>query len=227
MIRWSKFLRLPVLLAAAAVGGVIALVPTPVAAAASCADVEVVFARGTAEPAGPGFVGQSFVDALRRELGDRTVGLYAVNYPATHRWPTSVIGVNDAGARIKQVAAECPDTSIVLGGFSQGAAVAQMVTADAAAVPPNSFAYGTTSQLPVAAAEKVDAVALFGKPNDRFLFLIGQPNVPVGASFVAKTIDLCAANDPICSNGLDPAAHNLYPSNGMVAQAAAFAAARV
>jgi len=218
---------MPVLLAAAAVCSAIAAVPTPVASAATCPDVEVVFARGTSEPAGPGFVGRSFVDALRGELGDKTVGLYAVNYPATHSWPTAVVGVNDASARIRQVAAECPDTSIVLGGFSQGAAVAQLVTADAAAVPPNSFAYGTTSQLPADVTERVDAVALFGKPNPRFLFLIGQPYVPVGAPFVSKTIDLCAVNDPICSRGLDPAAHNAYPANGMVAQAAAFAASRV
>ena len=76
-------------------------------------------------------------------------------------------------------------------------------------------------------ARRVDAVALFGKPNARFLSLIGQPVVPVGSAFVSKTIDQCAVNDPICSGGIDFAAHNAYPANGMVAQAASFAAARV
>jgi cutinase len=229
MIRRSNFHRALSLLAAAVVGGTTALLPTgaAVASAASCSDVEVVFARGTTEPVGPGFIGQNFTDSLRGQLGNRTVGLYSVDYPATDNWPTSVIGVNDASAHIRQIAATCPDTSIVLGGFSQGAAVAQLVTADAAAVPPNSFAYGTTSPLPPDVADRVDAVALFGKPNQRFLFLIGQPYVPVGSAFVSKTIDLCALNDPICSGGLDPAAHNAYPANGMVAQAAAFAAGRV
>lgn len=199
----------------------------PSASAAPCSDVEMVFARGTTEPAGPGGVGQDFTDALRAQVGSRTVGLYPVNYPATDDWPTGILGVNDASAHIRQIAAECPDTRVVLGGFSQGAAVAQLVTADAAAVPPNSFAYGTTTQLPPDVADRVKAVALFGKPNPRFLGLIGQPFVPVGAAFATNTIDLCATNDPICSGGLDFAAHNAYPANGMVAQAATFAAGRV
>lgn len=199
----------------------------PIASAAPCPDIEVVFARGTTEPAGPGFVGQDFVDSLRAQVGDRSVALYPVNYPAIDNWPTGVIGVNDASAHIRQVAAECPDTKIVLGGFSQGAAVAQLVTADAAEVPPNSFAYGTTTSLAPDVADHVAAVALFGKPNARFLGLIGQPNVPVGGAFTSKTISLCAVNDPICSDGLDFVAHNSYPANGMVAQAAAFVAARL
>lgn len=199
----------------------------PVASAAPCADVEVVFARGTTEPAGPGFVGQDFTDSLRAQLGDRSVGLYSVNYPAIDNWPTGIIGVNDASAHISQVAVACPDTKIVLGGFSQGAAVAQIVTADADEVPPNSYAYGTTTPLAPEVADHVAAVALFGKPNARFLNMINQPNVPVGSAFTSKTISLCAFNDPICSNGLDFAAHNSYPANGMVAQAVEFVTSRV
>jgi cutinase len=199
----------------------------PVASAAPCPDIEVVFARGTTEPAGPGFVGQDFTDTLRAQVGDRSVGLYPVNYPAIDNWPTGVIGVNDASAHIRQVSVDCPDTKIVLGGFSQGAAVAQLVTADAADVPPDSFAYGTTAPLAPEVADHVAAVALFGKPNARFLGLINQPNVPIGSAFTSKTLSLCASNDPICSDGLDFAAHNSYPANGMVAQAAEFVASRV
>ncbi len=209
--------------------GVVVLSPAglPIASAAPCSDVEVVFARGTTEPPGPGGIGQDFTDALRARLGDKTVGLYPVAYPATDDWPTAVLGVNDASAHIRQVAAQCPDTRVVLGGFSQGAAVAQLVTADSAAVPPNSLAYGNTTQLPPDVADRVAAVALFGKPGPRFLGLIGQPTVPLGSAFAGKTIDLCAVNDPICSGGLDFAAHNAYPANGMVTQAATFAAGRV
>ena len=39
-------------------------VVSPVADAKPCADVEVVFARGSDEPPGVGKVGQAFVDAL-------------------------------------------------------------------------------------------------------------------------------------------------------------------
>lgn len=199
----------------------------PSASAEPCPDIEVVFARGTTERPGAGRVGNAFTDALRNQVNGKTVGLYPVSYPANHDWPTSIIGVNDAGNRIRERAAQCPDTKVVLGGFSQGAAVAQLVTADAPAIPPDSFAFGTTTPLAPEVAEHVDAVVLFGKPNDRFLFLIGQPYVPVGSAFAAKTLDLCAVNDPICSGGLDPVAHNLYTANGMVTEAATFAAGRV
>ncbi|MDO3399222.1 cutinase family protein [Mycolicibacterium neoaurum] len=197
------------------------------AATPACADVEVVFARGTDEAPGAGSVGTAFVDALRAQVTGKTVDSYAVNYPASNNWPTVVLGVNDAADHIRTVAADCPDTSIVLGGYSQGAAVAQLVTADPPAIPPNSFAHGTTTELSADIAERVDAVLLFGKPNDRMLFLIGQPNVPIGTNFVSKTLDLCAINDAVCSDGLDPVAHQTYIVNGMVTEAATYAAARI
>ncbi|MGU3652599.1 cutinase family protein [Mycolicibacterium sp. A43C] len=221
---------IPVTTSTLSVLAAVALAPgvAPHAAAApACADVEVVFARGTDEAPGAGSVGTAFVDALRAQVTGKTVDSYAVNYPASNNWPTVVLGVNDAADRIRTVAADCPDTSIVLGGYSQGAAVAQLVTADPPAIPPNSFAHGTTTELGADIAEHVDAVLLFGKPNDRMLFLIGQPNVPIGTNFVSKTLDLCAINDAVCSDGLDPVAHQTYITNGMVTEAATYAAARI
>ena len=69
--------------AAAAWALPIALIEPPSAAADPCPDVEVGFARGTTEPPGVGGVGQAFVDSLRSQLGARSVGVYAVDYPAT------------------------------------------------------------------------------------------------------------------------------------------------
>ncbi|HXO48220.1 MAG TPA: cutinase family protein, partial [Mycobacterium sp.] len=41
----------------------------------------------------------------------------------------------------------------------------------------------------------------------------------------AKTVDLCAPSDPVCSTGgFSRAAHSAYRSNGMTDQAADFAA---
>ncbi|HNF05631.1 MAG TPA: cutinase family protein, partial [Mycobacterium sp.] len=57
--------------------GSAALAPT--AAAAECTDVDVVFARGTSEPAGIGRVGQALADSLQPQLGGRTVSFYGVN----------------------------------------------------------------------------------------------------------------------------------------------------
>ncbi|MBX9979622.1 MAG: cutinase family protein, partial [Mycobacterium gordonae] len=113
--------------------------PVPTAAAAPCPDVEVVFARGSGEPPGVGGVGQSFVDSLRPALGTKSLGVYAVNYPAStdfgsSDFPLTVIdGIRDAGSHVQSMASTCPNTKEVLGGYSQGAAVAGYVTS--AAVP--------------------------------------------------------------------------------------------
>ena len=98
--------------------------PTPSAAAAPCPDAEIVFARGTFEPPGLGGIGQSFVDAVQKKAAGKSVSVYAVNYPASTDFPTAVQGIRDAANRIEATAASCPNTRIVLGGFSQGAAVA-------------------------------------------------------------------------------------------------------
>jgi hypothetical protein len=50
------------------VAGLMSLAPKA-HAASSCSDVELVFARGTAEPAGVGRVGQAFVDDLESQPG--------------------------------------------------------------------------------------------------------------------------------------------------------------
>ena len=60
------------------------MIAAPVAGAAPCPDVEVVFARGTTEPPGVGGIGQAFVDSVRSQVGGRSVGVYAVNYPASN-----------------------------------------------------------------------------------------------------------------------------------------------
>ena len=47
---------------------------------------------------------------------------------------TAADGVIDASNEVKNIAATCPHTKMVLGGYSQGAAVIGYVTADS--VPP-------------------------------------------------------------------------------------------
>ena len=104
---------------------------TPAAHAADCPDVEFVFARGTSEPAGLGRVGQALSTQLAASLGDRTLGIYPVNYPASRDYATGIDGVTDAGNHVRDVAANCPATKIVLGGYSQGAGVIALLTSEA------------------------------------------------------------------------------------------------
>ena len=139
----------------------------PSAHAAECPDAEVVFARGTTEAPGVGPTGEAFVDSLRSRVGAKSVGVYAVDYPATTDFPTAVDGITDARAHILATASNCPHTKMVLGGFSQGAAVMGFVTANV--VPDGVSASDVPAPLPPDAANHIAAVALFGKPSTRFM----------------------------------------------------------
>lgn len=212
---------------AAMSGGLLGFAPGAAQAAPTdCSDVEVIFARGTFEPAGVGRTGDAFVEALRSRLPDKSVDVYAVAYPASLDFGRAADGVIDASNRIQDIANRCPATDIVLGGYSQGAAVNAYVTAD---TMPAGFALpnGIIGPLPSQVADHVAAVALFGKPSNGILNLVQHdaPPIVIGAPYAGKTIDLCAPADPICQQGsLDRAAHSLYAVNGMTDQAAEFAA---
>jgi hypothetical protein len=203
----------------------VAPIGIPAASAGPCPDVEVVFARGTNEPPGVGGTGQAFVDSLRSQVGAKSVGVYAVNYPASTDLPTAVDGVVDASNHVQDMAAKCPNTRMVLGGFSQGAAVIGFVTANV--VPDGVAAPDVPRPMPPGVADHVAAVALFGKPSNQFMRAIDAPPVAIGPLYAAKTTDLCAPNDPICSDGGEMFAHGMYAADGMVGQAATFAASRL
>ncbi|MCE9516873.1 MAG: cutinase family protein, partial [Mycobacterium sp.] len=66
-----------------AIAAALGLAGAPHAAAVACNDVEVVFARGTNEPVGVGRVGDAFITELRNRVPNRSIGVYAVNYPAS------------------------------------------------------------------------------------------------------------------------------------------------
>jgi cutinase len=200
------------------------------ASAAPCSDVEVVFARATTEPPGIGGVGQAFLDSLRSQVGGSSVGAYAVNYPASDDFaPSASAGAADASAHVQSTAANCPNTRMVLGGYSQGALVIDLITAY-----PVPLAGFVPAPMPREVADHVAAVAVFGNPADRY---VGLPLTAVSPSYGAKTIDLCASGDPVCSGGgvmsvpsrdeMFSDAHLSYLKSGMPSQAAAFVASRL
>ena len=194
----------------------------PTAVAVACPQVEVIFARGRIEPVGTGLVGQAFVDALRTKT-DKVLDYYAVNYIAD----TDVVqGANDMSRRIQYMAANCPDSRLVLGGYSLGAAVTDVVLA----VPSPIFGY--TNPLPLGMNDKVAAVALFGNGTRK----VFGPVSDVSPLWGEKTIDLCTPGDPICNDNMDPntwlgnwSSHvqGAYIDSGLVDRAAAFVAARL
>jgi cutinase len=202
----------------------------PSASAAPCPDIEVVFARATTEPPGIGGVGQAFVDALRSQVGGRSVDVYAVNYPATEDFPQSAsAGAADASAHVQHTAATCPDTRMVLGGYSQGAIVIDLITAF-----PIGVGGFRPAPMPPEVANHVAAVAVFGNPAVRY---VGAPLTAISPLYGPKAIDLCAPGDPICTPSRDMStpsrdemfsdAHLQYVPSGMTTQAAAFVASRL
>jgi cutinase len=174
-----------------------ALIPS---ASAACPDAEVIFARGRQEPPGVGAVGDALVNSLRSKVGV-SVGVYGVNWPADI---AVAPGANDMRAHVQSMAASCPNTRMVLGGYSLGATVADLAT----------------RSMPPGMAQHIAAVALFGN---------GAKRLGPAPAFAGKTIDQCADGDPICGRGLNWPSH-LQPSylgSGLVEQAASFIAGRL
>ncbi|MEE3062750.1 MAG: cutinase family protein [Actinomycetota bacterium] len=216
----------PTALAAVGLGTSFLVSPTPSALAEPCPDAQVVFARGTGEPEGIGPTGQAFVDNLRGREAGKSVDVYAVNYPASNEWQTGLDGIRDAGAHVVSMANSCPKTKMVLSGFSQGAAVMGFVTS--ASVPDGVDPATVPKPLAPEIADHVAAVVLFGTPNVRAMNFLGQPPLVIGPSYVGKTLKVCATDDPVCSDGMNFAAHDTYADGGAyIDKGAAFAASRL
>jgi cutinase len=187
-----------------------------IASADDCPDIEVVFARGTNDAPGLGNVGGAFVDELRSKVGGRSVGAYAVIYPATFAFLGAADGANDASAHIQYMVDTCPNSRLVLGGYSQGAAVIDVISA--VPIP----AVGFNNPLPPNVPDHVAAIAVFGNPSAK----LGLP-LTVSPLWGGRAIDLCNFDDPICqTNGESVAAHRAYPG-GPTSQAASFVAGLV
>jgi cutinase len=193
------------------------LAVAPSAMADACPDIEVIFARGTHDSPGLGDPGQAFVDALRAQVGGRSLTTYAVNYPASYDFLQAADGAADATNRIATMASSCPSTKLVVGGYSQGAAVVDML----AGIPPlgNKIGdVGSAPPLPANLVPNVAAAVAFGNPATKF------SNPLTGSVFGGRAIDLCKDGDPICSRGRNPFAHSDYVSAGLTQQAANYVA---
>ena len=192
------------------------------ATAVNCPDAEVIFGRGRSEAPGIGWIGNAFVDALRSKTS-KSIGVYAVVYDAD----TDVIGgANDMSRRIQYMAANCPSTRQVLGGYSLGAAVADIVLG----APTPMFGYN--SPLPPSANDHIAAIALFGNGTQS---VFGPVSV-VSPIYGGKTIDVCTDMDLVCRGSIDAndpggswASHlqPAYIDSGAVDGAADFVAARL
>ncbi|KAM0323501.1 hypothetical protein ACHAQA_008781 [Verticillium albo-atrum] len=161
---------------------------------APCADVTVIFARGTTEPGSVGLVtGPPFFDALSEQLGTKTLAVQGVDYPATFAGfnRNGTDGVPSMTNFINQAATSCPKTKIVMSGYSQGALVLR----------------STADTLPAATMAKINSVVTFGDPRN--------PDPITGGE--GKTLIVCQANDSVCSGGFINVAHLTYGANATAA----------
>ncbi len=179
-----------------------------------------MFARGRLESPGTGVLGNAFVNSLRSKTG-KSIGVYPVKYPADSEVD---VGANDMSQHIQYMAANCPDTRLVLGGYSLGAAVTDVVLA----VPFSAF--GFDNPLPEGTDQHIAAVALFGNGSQ----WVG-PITNFNPTYNDRTIELCHGDDPVC-NPADPNTwQNNWPQHlagayidaGMADEAADFVASKM
>ncbi|KAI5858158.1 cutinase [Tricharina praecox] len=158
-----------------------------------CAPVTVIFARGTTELGNVGSIaGPPFFTAIDKAVG--SIAVQGVDYPA------DVVGFlaggsSDGAKNMAQYAqtaiTNCPDTKLVMSGYSQGAQVARKAV----------------NQLG-AAQSSIGAIVLFGDPN----------NGDSWGALQAKTKTFCNVGDLICAGtSVILPAHLTYGSDATAA----------
>ena len=129
---------------------------------AECKPVTVIFARGTIELGNVGSIaGPPFFNALEVLLGSDKIAVQGVDYPATiggYLQGGSPEGASKAADLIMQAASQCPDTQIVLSGYSQGAQIIHL---------------GVARTSPEIAARVTAVVCALSAPNRTSLMRIG------------------------------------------------------
>lgn len=166
-----------------------------------------------------GRVGGEFVDSLtpRIEATGASMNVYPVNYDAGIF--SAGGGANDLSNHLQAVAASCPRTKLVIGGYSMGAEVIDTIIG----VP--NVGIGFNRPLPPAVGDRIAAIATFGNATHR----TGGPLSGIAGVFGSRAIDLCNQGDPICMAGPNNSwdAHTSYERTGLPAEAAAFVASKL
>ncbi|KAJ7780077.1 carbohydrate esterase family 5 protein [Mycena maculata] len=156
-----------------------------ISGAAACKDVAAIFARGTFDSGNIGvWVGPQFQSALASQINSFAFqGVDASAYPATlESYLGEAGGVSGAQSLADTVTAyvnACPDASVIVSGWSQGALVAHQGLA----------------LLTPAVQQSVAALAVFGDPAALFGLPAVPSTIPVHAECFTGT-DL----DPLCAS---------------------------
>ncbi|KJX94044.1 Chain A like protein [Zymoseptoria brevis] len=164
----------------------------------ACRDVIFIFARGTTEQGNMGSaVGPQTCSALKSRIGSTSVACQGVGSPyaadVTGNFGTrgaSTVGIAEGKRLFELAASKCPNSQIVAGGYSQGAAlIAASVTDVSAAVK-----------------AKIAGVVLFGYTKNQ-----QNRGVIPGGYPASQTKVYCNIGDLVCTGSLTiTAAHLTY-----------------
>ncbi|KAI5840082.1 cutinase-domain-containing protein [Morchella snyderi] len=142
-----------------------------------CAEIILIFARGTGNSGNIGTsLGYPLFDAMRGGLNQTVIAQGVLPYPAKaigYLKGGSTEGVNSMVTLAYKARCQCPNSGLVLAGFSQGAQVLRR----------------TISHLPAPLADRVVAVLSFS--DSKFPLPLPKP-------WDAKHISLCQKMDWIC-----------------------------
>ncbi|KAF4637362.1 hypothetical protein G7Y89_g711 [Cudoniella acicularis] len=166
-----------------------------------CKAMTVVFARGTTETGNVGtLTGPPFFSSLSTAVGAQNLAVQGVDYPADI--PGFLAGGDKTGSTtmaqlIQQAMTQCPNTKVVMAGYSQG----------------GQLVHNAATQMSAATQAKVSSAIIFGDPDN---------GTAIGSISAAKTKVICHPTDNICMHGdAILAAHLTYSQNAD--EAAAFA----
>lgn len=179
-----------------------------------CPEMAVLFARGTAELGNVGlYTGPSFFTALRNYInGTSTMAVQGVPYPASiggFLKGGSPLGSGVMAELASKTAAACPNTKIVMAGYSQGAQVVHNAMEKVAAMS-NTTAPNVNR---IDVASRVSSIVLFGDPHN---------GTAVAGIDQGRVLSLCNAQDDICAKGGDRITLDHLTYNRDAPQAAMF-----
>jgi cutinase len=119
-----------------------------------CKDIIMLFARGSTEPGNMGVIcGPPTANGLKSNFGADKVAVEGIDYGAllsTNFVPGGADprGVQEMQRLIQQVTTQCPDSKLVVGGYSQGAALTHRAVEDLPQAQKNkivaAFTFGDT-----------------------------------------------------------------------------------
>ncbi|KAI0022689.1 cutinase-2 [Xylariomycetidae sp. FL0641] len=152
-----------------------------------CRDNIFIFSRGSTEPGNMGIIaGPPTSDGLKAALGEDAVATEGVDYGALLSTNFLPGGADPAGTAtmrglVEAAAARCPDATLLVGGYSQGAAMVHRVVED----------LGADVQARVA------GVVTFGDTQN------AQDGGQIDGFDPAKTKVLCNPGDAVCVGTLN------------------------